>query len=378
MTQVDPLQPYIDLALREMFAHNVLRDDSGHRRNTTAVGEAAIVDDERFGTCLELKKGELNVPLPMLQDFPNGITIVLWYKGGSQRLLGLGAPNQMEDLAVWVSAEGVALLAYGRSQPMLNQKNNGPYQSSTWNFLSLVLQRDGRLDASVDNQRERATGNWTCPLWQAHTSSAPLNLRLGDGSYFSGTPVQVARLRIYDRPLAPGPLEQVRRADLTPPPLRASGLPVSLSLEDTNGACALALDGGSQTLTLRAMPNVREPLLLANQATPATATNWQFRLAFRRGTLKTLDTLAVAPHLGSLAVFAEAGEDVLYLIATGNPLLPLEMPITGFHVDPAPGARTTRITLTYQGLSWFLDQKYVPLSDRQTAFLTLGTGGVRT
>lgn len=355
---------FLELPLREIYVNDVLRDVAGNRRNATANGDVRIVEDDTFGTCVAIGAGSITTAPLRESEFPRGMTVLVWYRTDPtyRIILQLGGvlgvelhPNQDQQV------QGDVAVVYA-----FNDKEGvgwvrllwAPHVVGEWQILSAVFGSDGRLVG--------ATLPYDHVLWPREWDT-PIQITIGHELQSEPT-LYAARLRIYDRALDEAEIAAIRLSDLARPPVRTSGLPVSLSLEDDSTAASLPLDT-PRTMALRATPNVDGRVRLAALASPVSADNWHFRVAFRQGVLRGFGSFT-ASGMDVLASSGD-GEDVLCLRVDGSPVLPLAIPIPDLCADGRLGERLTRVTLAYRNVLWNVDGADVWLTDTRSQQLLL-------
>lgn len=399
----DPTQPWIHLPLDELF-DDALWDISGHKRKAIVEGAASIVQDEMFGSCLSLAGGSVRLPKLDAAQAHDGLTIMGWLRPEAQ---GEGNLLTLASLGAHLLTHSVGHRpAYTPAPPgstylyLLPGQDQVILPSEVWSPFAVSWRRDEHtvcIQAIWGRSYEERTfkyarmGTMDELFEGAARPDGPDAGLLGytpalprppeDGAYGNATRDEerargfrgrLAQLRIYAGALDRARIQAIATSDAAPTPANGSHVAIGMSLENEDAAAALFIDAlpGGHRLTLRVMNEGGAVTRLLSAGQTPSIEQWHFRVLFRPGTLKSVDTLKVATPGFSLAAERTSEGDVVWLLGTEADItLPLNIAIDGVQADARQGTRATRVELSCRRLA--LDGEDRTLGDRSTQPLNL-------
>jgi hypothetical protein len=380
----------LHLALDELQGIK-LYDASDAKRNAINHG-ASIVEDDGFGSCLELKgAADSYVELPAFSSvlrFAQPMTIMIWTRltalDRSMCLLDLeySAKNRF-TLYLQRSSNGELLLS--TNSRAIGGGDNVDYRftdprmrqiGATWFHLAFVINQQ-RMDVCYINGRPinefqvgatgKAWGNPGPPGSEGAGSASPSSYlgKFGADNTDSTAPLQgrLAQFRVYSRALTHEEISWDMEGDRPVQYRYRITHPIDFSLENRDADPVLFMDGhpDGQTMTLRVNNVTGGVVQLAPLPDAApSVTNCHFELAFRPGALEnnsaakvTLSTPDSPWKIASKSWTAPDDRDSLYLLCTRPGPLPdggLTLELRRMLPDSRYGTRTTLVDLRYRNL----------------------------
>ncbi len=380
----------LHLALDELQGEK-LPDDSEGRRNAINHG-ASVVEDERFGRCLEFS-GTTNsyVEFPALSDVPisTAMTILFW-----TTLTAIDRRTCLMDLefsgknrlALFLQLRSNGEFLFSKSWIWPAGQTNWYYRStdsrmksiaSTWFHFAIVKNQQGTETHYLDGRpisdfhfvgTQDTSSRIRPPGSGPEVVAAPEPSCLGKSwanktdstAAFGG---HLAHVRIYSRALTQDQINWHIDGDRTVQYRYRITHPIDFSLENRDADPTLFMDGhpDGQNMFLRVNNVTGGVVQLAPLPGPeASETNCHFELAFRPGALETNSvakvTVAASNSAWKIASKSWAkpdDRDSLYLLCTQPGPLPdggLTLELRHMLPDSRYGTRTTLVDFRYKNL----------------------------
>lgn len=372
--------------LLDLPFYNTMPGDETRWPDTSATGLSAIIQGsctadtiDRLGTCLKIGAGGHLILAPSNSP-PTGLPT-------DPTLPGLDSLKQRmtstQQLTIEFWAEPTPGQAYTDAEKILL---SGPI--NVWTQGNRLFWQWSQGENLVTYQLEAIEGlhHWAIVINAGATSPEVLILR--DGTEAKAEPVEtpntsaqrqtdaplvigapqsgwigkLAHLRIWATALSPEQVQQHLQRDITAHAAfkATTGLEWRLLNGDNEPSLYIYSSRQSQDLHVEIENTTQATTLLISLSTqPPSATNYQFQLVFRPGTIAAhvLEAFAQPQSLGGWSVSYHRinDEDCFSFLRTGDekPLPPgekLTLVLPNLAAEPGAGSRTTQVMLRYKGI----------------------------
>ncbi|MGD1703436.1 LamG-like jellyroll fold domain-containing protein, partial [Dapis sp. BLCC M229] len=225
-----PLNEIVENAAKE----KEVVDISAAKLKGKVNGNPKILDDSRFGSCLNFDGVDDYIQMPEMNiDYSQGLTVEAWvhynsFKSWSRIIdFGNGAPN---DNILFANEATTSNLCFDSFKGTTSNrvKANGKLELSKWLHLAVTVDGSGNTKI-YNNGTEVGSGSINLPNKINRTKNYIGKSNWPDELFYG----KMSNLRLYNRALSPEEINECMKVDETPPPVDINrGLQLHLPLNE--------------------------------------------------------------------------------------------------------------------------------------------------